>query len=139
MLVMSVATDAMRAACAGRTQYNMSFYLQYMSKWPDYFLVQQDPNGTIMGYSGWTERLHVGILPSTTGYRLTGCWCCSTVMGKAEGLRENWHGHVTAVTVAPEFRRLGLANKLMDYLGNVSEELYELWASAYHVRSKRLD
>lgn len=29
----------------------MSFYLQYMSKWPDYFLTQEDPNGTIMGYS----------------------------------------------------------------------------------------
>lgn len=45
-------------------------------------------------------------------------------MGKAEGLGDNWHGHVTAVTVAPEFRRLGLAKKLMDYLENVSEELY---------------
>ncbi|DAZ98533.1 TPA: hypothetical protein N0F65_007032, partial [Lagenidium giganteum] len=77
--------------------YNMSFYLQYMSKWPDYFLVQEDPNNTIMGY----------------------------IMGKAEGRHENWHGHVTAVTVAPEFRRLGLARKLMDYLENVSIELYD--------------
>ncbi len=48
----------------------------------------------------------------------------SIVMGKAEGLGEDWHGHVTAVTVAPEFRRLGLARKLMDYLENVSIELY---------------
>lgn len=47
-----------------------------------------------------------------------------TVLGKAEGLGDNWHGHVTAVTVAPEFRRLGLAQKLMEYLGDVSEELY---------------
>eukprot|EP00960_Hanusia_phi_P045842 757458-Hanusia_phi.AAC.2 len=30
------------------------------------------------------------------------------IMGKAEGLGENWHGHVTALTVAPEFRRIGL-------------------------------
>lgn len=29
------------------------------------------------------------------------------VMGKAEGKGELWHGHVTAVTVAPEYRRLG--------------------------------
>ncbi|RHZ09444.1 hypothetical protein DYB31_006068 [Aphanomyces astaci] len=42
----------------------------------------------------------------------------------AEGKGENWHGHVTAVTVAPEFRRLGLAKNLMDYLENVSVELY---------------
>ena len=32
-------------------QYNLSFYLRYLSKWPDYFLVQEDPNDTIMGYS----------------------------------------------------------------------------------------
>ncbi|RHZ00002.1 hypothetical protein DYB37_011587, partial [Aphanomyces astaci] len=38
----------------------------------------------------------------------------------AEGKGENWHGHVTAVTVAPEFRRLGLAKNLMDYLENSS-------------------
>ncbi len=60
-------------------------------------------------------------------------------MGKAEGLGENWHGHVTAVTarhphgarqlrprlrgkvlpalqVAPEYRRQGLAQKLMGLL-----------------------
>ncbi|RHY76327.1 hypothetical protein DYB28_000371 [Aphanomyces astaci] len=42
------------------------------------------------------------------------------LMGKAEGKGENWHGHVTAVTVAPEFRRLGLAKNLMDYLENSS-------------------
>ncbi|KAF1336525.1 N-acetyltransferase 5, partial [Globisporangium splendens] len=45
-------------------------------------------------------------------------------MGKAEGYGDNWHGHVTAVTVAPEFRRLGLAKKLMDSLKTVSEDLY---------------
>lgn len=44
-------------------------------------------------------------------------------MGKAEGYGDNWHGHVTAVTVAPEFRRLGLAKKLMDSLETVSEDL----------------
>lgn len=45
------------------------------------------------------------------------------VMGKAEGsvAREEWHGHVTALSVAPEFRRLGLAAKLMDMLEEISE------------------
>lgn len=45
------------------------------------------------------------------------------VMGKAEGsvAREEWHGHVTAVSVAPEFRRLGLAAKLMEMLEEISE------------------
>lgn len=48
---------------------------------------------------------------------------CFAVMGKAEGsvAREEWHGHVTAVSVAPEFRRLGLAAKLMEMLEEISE------------------
>lgn len=44
------------------------------------------------------------------------------VMGKAEGHGDNWHGHVTALTVAPEYRRLGLAATLMKYLEDVSEK-----------------
>ena len=43
-------------------------------------------------------------------------------MGKAEGHTENWHGHVTALTVAPEYRRRGLAAKLMNILEEVSEK-----------------
>ena len=44
-------------------------------------------------------------------------------MGKAEGSveREQWHGHVTAVTVAPEFRKLGIARTLMTGLEDISE------------------
>ena len=40
-------------------------------------------------------------------------------MGKSEGQKELWHGHVTAVTVAPEYRRLGVAKQLMDSLETV--------------------
>lgn len=45
-------------------------------------------------------------------------------MGKAEGSMPQrlWHGHVTAVTVATEFRRLGVAAKLMNHLEEVSEK-----------------
>ena len=38
------------------------------------------------------------------------------ILGKAEGVGENWHGHVTAVTVPPEYRRLGMATQLMQVL-----------------------
>lgn len=50
--------------------------------------------------------------------------CVFAVMGKAEGsvAREEWHGHVTALSVAPEFRRLGLAAKLMELLEEISEK-----------------
>ncbi|XP_054579673.1 N-alpha-acetyltransferase 20 isoform X4 [Eptesicus fuscus] len=51
----------------------------------------------------------------------------TNVMGKAEGsvAREEWHGHVTALSVAPEFRRLGLAAKLMELLEEISERYEE--------------
>jgi len=47
------------------------------------------------------------------------------LLGKVEGDKEddfkkNWHGHVSAVTVAPQFRRQGLARSLMDYLEEVT-------------------
>lgn len=43
-------------------------------------------------------------------------------MGKAEGHGENWHGHVTALAVSPDYRRLGLATSLMNFLEDVSEK-----------------
>lgn len=45
------------------------------------------------------------------------------ILGKAEGVGELWHGHVTAVTVAPDFRRQHLAQKLMQMLEDVTENV----------------
>ena len=44
------------------------------------------------------------------------------VIGKAEGSGREWHGHVSALTVAPEFRRLGLARTLMVELERASDK-----------------
>ncbi|XP_038073408.1 N-alpha-acetyltransferase 20-like [Patiria miniata] len=76
--------------------YGVAFYLQYLAHWPEYFQVCESASGKIMGY----------------------------IMGKSEGSipQETWHGHVTAVTVAPEYRRLGLAAKMMNFLEEVSEK-----------------
>ncbi|MCE3215340.1 N(alpha)-acetyltransferase 20, NatB catalytic subunit, partial [Datura stramonium] len=30
--------------------FNMSFYMTYMARWPDYFHVAEAPGGHIMGY-----------------------------------------------------------------------------------------
>ncbi len=71
--------------------YNMGFYLQYIAKWPEYCFVADGPTGRSMGY----------------------------VLGKAEDFQDkpdSWHGHVTAVTVPPEYRRLGMATQLMHVL-----------------------
>lgn len=73
--------------------YGLSFYFQYLAHWPEYFQVVESHNGCLMGY----------------------------IMGKSEGHAENWHGHVTALTIAPEFRRLGLAAKLMNVVEEISE------------------
>ena len=47
------------------------------------------------------------------------------VLGKAEGSNAEWHGHVTALTVAPEYRRLSLARRMMALLEMVSDEIYK--------------
>lgn len=47
-------------------------------------------------------------------------------MGKVEGQGESWHGHVTALTVAPEYRRQKLAKKLMTLLEDFSDQMYIL-------------
>ena len=59
-------------------------------------------------------------------------------MGKAEGTGENWHGHVTALTVAPEYRRLGLANHLMHILEEVSEKIYSGYFVDLFVRQSNI-
>jgi len=74
--------------------YNMPFYQHYLAKWPELFVVGESPSGHLMGY----------------------------IMGKVEGKGEQWHGHVTAVTVASPFRRLGLANTMMQYLERISQD-----------------
>mmetsp|Transcript_5284 Transcript_5284/g.8130 ORF Transcript_5284/g.8130 Transcript_5284/m.8130 type:complete len:175 (+) Transcript_5284:96-620(+) len=86
--------------------YNQGFYLQYMSKWPEYFQAQEAPDGKIMGY----------------------------IMGKVEGRQKNWHGHVTALTVAPEYRRLGLARTLMNNLEDISEKVHNGYFVDLYVR-----
>ena len=86
--------------------YHQGFYLQYLAQWPEYFAVNDSPDGRMMGY----------------------------VMGKVEGKHQNWHGHVSAVTVAPEARRLGLAGRLMKYLENVSDDIHHGYFVDLYVR-----
>lgn len=48
----------------------------------------------------------------------------TAVLGKVEGEGKKWHGHVTAVTVCPTYRRQGIAHKLMDFLEEVTKNRY---------------
>ncbi len=56
------------------------------------------------------------------------------VLGKVEGQENLWHGHVTAVTVAPEYRRLGVASNLMNFLEASSEKSYNAYFVDLFVR-----
>lgn len=77
--------------------YNLPFYLQYLANWPEYCVMAEGPGRQCMGY----------------------------ILGKVEGKGENWHGHVTAVTVAPAYRRQRLAEKLMKLLEDVTVEMHD--------------
>lgn len=63
------------------------------------------------------------LLRNLSFFKLVLAYVTCTVMGKVEGKGESWHGHVTAVTVAPEYRRQQLAKKLMNLLEDVSDKM----------------
>eukprot|EP01100_Stratorugosa_tubuloviscum_P010873 TRINITY_DN4746_c0_g1_i1.p1 TRINITY_DN4746_c0_g1~~TRINITY_DN4746_c0_g1_i1.p1 ORF type:complete len:192 (-),score=57.87 TRINITY_DN4746_c0_g1_i1:34-555(-) len=86
--------------------YNTGFYLQYFLRWPEYFYTAESTTGRIMGY----------------------------IIGKAEGKGESWHGHVTAVTVAPEYRRISVAAVILKLLEDVSEFLHNAYFVDLFVR-----
>ena len=70
--------------------FNLNFYFSYLTRWPECCAVAE-AEGHIAGY----------------------------IIGKVEGSGPTWHGHVSAISVAPEFRRTGVANRLMEYLEEV--------------------
>eukprot|EP00919_Chromeraceae_sp_WS-2016_P036531 GHVR01086759.1.p1 GENE.GHVR01086759.1~~GHVR01086759.1.p1 ORF type:complete len:179 (+),score=34.53 GHVR01086759.1:70-606(+) len=73
--------------------FGMNFYYHYLSKWPECCFIAEASDGTIAGY----------------------------MIGKVEGTGLDWHGHCSAVSVAPEFRRIGLARSLMTRLEEISD------------------
>lgn len=76
---------------------NVPFCLQHISQWPEAFAVAEAPDGSLVGH----------------------------MLGKAEGMGKLWHGHVSAVTVAPTCRRLGLARTLMEDLDKLSTDVHD--------------
>jgi ribosomal protein S18 acetylase RimI-like enzyme len=58
----------------------------------------------------------------------------STVIGKAEGQGTNHHGHITALSVAPEYRRLSLAKRLVSLLEDISDSVYQGFFVDLYVR-----
>jgi N-terminal acetyltransferase B complex catalytic subunit len=89
--------------------YGLDFYFSYLARWPSLFSVAEDPSGNIDGYI-------MGKLEASPAY-----------MSYSEHALP-WHGHITALTVAPTARRLGLARVLSQSLETASDN-----ADAYFV------
>ena len=80
-------------------QFSMDFYLTYMVKWPDMFFAEEAPNGQVVG---------IGI---------------GKVEGDTNPEKKDWHGHVSVLTIAPEYRRVGYSLKFMQFIEEVSEHV----------------
>ncbi|KAK9320695.1 acyl-CoA N-acyltransferase [Lipomyces orientalis] len=87
--------------------YHISFYLSYLAQWPTLFFSTVNSQGDITGY----------------------------MMGKTEGRGKEWHGHVTCLSVAPDYRRIGLARTLVDNLERRSEDPYDAYFIDLFVRA----
>ena len=74
--------------------FHFPFYFEYLSNWPYLCFLSKDSNGRMEGYH----------------------------FGKIEGREEKYHGHLTAITIAREYRRLGISRSLMYWLKQISEE-----------------
>ncbi|KAI9775441.1 MAG: hypothetical protein M1835_005824 [Candelina submexicana] len=94
--------------------YDLHFYFTYLAKWPSLFNVVEGPKGEINAY----------------------------MMGKMESSPDMyqhsehylpWHAHITALTVAPPSRRLGLAKLLTESLERAGNE-YNAWFVDLFVR-----
>ncbi|KAF2641642.1 acyl-CoA N-acyltransferase [Massarina eburnea CBS 473.64] len=82
--------------------YNIGFYLEYLTKWPDLCRVIEGIDGNIEGYI--LGKLESSPYPSSVvPYAPSTC---------PDPHYLPWHGHITALTVSPSARRLGHATSL---------------------------
>lgn len=82
--------------------FPLDFYAEYLILWPSLFFKSTENDNLSQDNSRHT---------TISGY----------MMGKTEGKGPEWHTHITAVTVAPEFRRIALASKLCNTLEAITD------------------
>ncbi|GAA6047994.1 hypothetical protein JCM3770_006461 [Rhodotorula araucariae] len=87
--------------------YTMKYYLYHGLTWPQVSFVAEDHKGRIVGY----------------------------ILAKMdEDSVEDPHGHVTSISVLRNYRRLGLANKLMQLSQQAMKTTYGASMVSLHVR-----
>jgi len=94
--------------------YDLNFYFNYLARWPHLFNVAEGHDGKIDGYI-------MGKLESSPSYY------------KFSEHYLPWHAHITALTVAPHARRLGIARILSQTLEKAGDE-YDAWFVDLFVR-----
>ncbi|SCV03008.1 LAMI_0H04742g1_1 [Lachancea mirantina] len=80
--------------------FPLEFYFEYLILWPDLFFESRE-----------LTKIRPDGQPEISGY----------MMAKTEGKGPLWHSHITAVTVAPEFRRISLASGLCTALQTITD------------------
>ncbi|KAL7716817.1 N-acetyltransferase [Entamoeba marina] len=83
--------------------FHFPFYFEYLSTWPEMCYISKDLNGRVEGYH----------------------------FGKIEGVKEKYHGHLTAITIAREYRKIGLSTQLMYWLKQISEEAHTYYVDLF--------
>ncbi|KAI4139329.1 MAG: hypothetical protein L6R39_006347 [Caloplaca ligustica] len=84
--------------------YARKFYFDYLATWPTMFIVAENQRGHIVAYV-------MGKVEEDPDYM--------KIMGDKY---LPWHGHVTALTVAPQYRQMGLAKQLTAQLDRACEQ-----------------
>ena len=119
--------------------YNLQFYMQYMTYWPESFIVAKTTTTTTATTttttnidsahynkndncnSSCSDNLKMKSNSSTISTRNNSNSNNSNVrpiimgylLGKAEGEDHLWHGHVSAITISKYYRRISVAKYLM--------------------------
>ena len=86
--------------------YTTSFYTTYLIRDPDLCVVAEASSGAIAGY----------------------------LLAKVEGTGNDWHSHISAISVSPEFRKLGVAKLLLHWFESVSQTVHFCWFADLYVR-----
>ena len=146
--------------------YQLSYYMTYAIRWPDCFTVAQQPHSFNAHNTQPPHQQH-SIPTATTPAAASpssqpnpsalqpyaasisshlphlSSWSspsllCGYNMGKVEGSGSNWHGHVSALSIAPHYRRLHLSLSLMAGLEHVSDRLHSAYFVDLYVRASNV-
>ena len=87
--------------------YSTSFYYDYLAKYPELCVVAESADGSCLA-----------------GY----------LIAKVEGKGQEWHSHISALSISPEYRKAGLAKQLCDYFEELSERVHDCYFADLFVR-----